>query len=357
MLPFGKDKVHKEWVNWIKKREALNANVMEVNSGLLKYRELEKSKGNEAFYMRREALETLGISHKNSPESGLPNSTKLRHMLAVSVEKAEELRKRGQTFDINIAACRAMHTKLDSILQEKASATKNIESLEIQLETTEERLREHEDNPPDAGHAALKAFDDELAALDKERSRVENAISNQTPNGEETDQAERDVAAAQEKLDALEAAAALGENSDEAQQKASGALTRARNKLENSQAAKARREAAKRGLIRKLEEIGQKRTSLAEERAQVAKEVYLDDLADAENQLLNLLNHADLISLVKKINETRIELNRAFVHPAVYSKTSVSSNEAYPPLTVNIEIDRIMALENAKELNREGIRL
>lgn len=357
MLSFGKDKAHKEWSNWLKKREALNANVVDVNSDLCKYKELEKSKGNEAFYMRREALETLGISHKNSSESELPNTTKLRDMLSIAVKNAEELRKQGRAFDINIAACRAMHAKLDSILQEKALAAKNIESLKIQLETAEERLHEHEDISPEAGHAALKAFDDELAALDKERSRVESAISNQTPNGEETDQAERDVAAAQEKLDALEAAAALGENSDEAQQKASGALTRARNKLENSQAAKARREAAKRGLNRKFEEIEQKRTSLADERAKVAKEVYLDDLADAENQLLNLLNHADLISLVKKINETRIELNRAFIHPAVYSKNSVSSNQAYPPLTVNIEIDQLIALENAKELNHAGIRL
>lgn len=356
MLPFGKDKAHKEWVNWLKKREALNTKVMEVNSGLLKYRELEKSKGNEAFYMRREALETLGISHKNSPESGLPNSTKLRNMLSSAVKNAEGLRDRGQAFDINIAACRAMHTKLDSILQEKASATKNIESLEIQLQTTEERLREHEDNPPDAGHAALKAFDDELAALDKERSRVESAINSQTPNGEETDQAERDVAAAQEKLDALEAAAALGESSDEAQQKASGVLTRARNKLEESKAAKARREAAKRGLNRKLEEIEQKRSALADERAEVAKEVYLDDLADAENQLLDMLTHADLHGLVKKINETRELVNLAFNHGNGDAE-HIARKKPHSPLTINIDIKHLVALENAKELNRAGIRL
>lgn len=356
MMPFGKDKALKERDSWLKKREALNDQRMEISSDHGHFTDIATAKASEADDLRREALELLHVRTDVIPEGQMPSSQRIRDMLKASIDRAEAFRAKGQRFDIAIAPCQEMFEKLNGILQQKDLAAKNAERLEQQLEVAEERLEAHEANKPPASHTMLASYDKEIEALSKEWQRIMDAISKQTIDSSETQQAEREVAAAQEKLDGLEAAAALGEMGDGEQQQATSVLTRARKKLDDLMNTKARREAARRGLERKLKDVGEKRDTFARERAELAQEVYLDDLADAENQLLDMLNHPDLHAVVKKINETRERYNVAFNHGNGDAE-STARRKPQAPLTVNMEVDRLIALEDAKALNRAGIRI
>ncbi|MYL25005.1 hypothetical protein GLV89_14595 [Halomonas alkaliantarctica] len=354
MLPFGKDKAIKERDNWLKKREALSNQHSEIFSQHLHQKHIASTKESESFQLRYDALRMANL--KSEYPGGLPTLRKVCDKLQWEIKQAEWARDNRRAWSININECKQIFNKLNTLLQQQDLAIKNAERLEPQIEVAHERLEEHEADKPPASHAMLASYDKEIEALSKEWQRITDAISKQSTDNEATQHAEREVTAAQEKLDALEAAAALGESSDDEQQKASGALTRARNKLESLKNAKAQREAAKRGLNRKLEEIEQERSKLADERAEVATEVYLDDLAAAEQQLWDMLNHADLHALVKKINDTRELHNLAFRHGNGEAE-HIARQGPFEPLKVEMEVKHFIAHEAAKKLSQETIRI
>ncbi|MGP5326784.1 hypothetical protein [Vreelandella titanicae] len=357
MMPFGKDKALKERDNWLKKRESLSDEHSDIASQHRQQKHIAATQDAETYQLRWDALAIMGVNtsyvHANG---GLPGLQQICAQLNRNIKEAELASSKRQPYTINIDECKGMLKKLDAHLKQKELALKNAERLEPQLEVAEERLEEHEANKPPASHALLTSYDKEIEALNQEHQRILDAISKQSIDSEATQHAEKEVAAAQEKLDGLEAAAALGEMSDGEQQQATSVLTRARKKLDDLMNTKARREAARRGLERKLKDVGEKRDTFAKERADLAQEVYLDDLADAENQLLDMLNHPDLHALVKKINETRERYNVAFNHGNGDAE-STARRKPQAPLTVNIEVDRLIALEEAKALNRAGIRI
>lgn len=343
-MPFIKDKAIKERDNWLKKRESLNDEVMAISGEAYSQKGIAADKRLESQQLIRKALRLLNVRDDVIPDSQLPSSHKMRDMLKASVDKAEEDRKRGQRFGIAIAPCREMFEKLDSILMQQDLALKNAEKLEPQVEAARERLAEHEAKKPPASHAMLASYDKEIDALNQEHQRIIDAISQQSTDSEATQRAEREVSVAQEKLDGLEAAAALGEIGEGEQKQAASLLTRARNTLEDLMNTKARREAARRGLNKKLMEVEQHRDALAKERAELAQEVHWSDLATAEQQLLDALNHPDLRGLVQKINQAR----------KLYSAAANGGN-GIRPLKVETKIDYFVAHEDRRRLNATTI--
>lgn len=343
-MPFVKDKALKERDNWLKKRESLSEQYRDISSEHARHKGTEATQRSESAQLKREALELLHVRTDVIPQSEMPSAHKIRDMLKASVDKAEEHRKRGLRFDIAIAPCREMFEKLDSILMQQDLALKNAERLEPQLEVARERLAEHEAKKPPASPAMLASYDKEIEALSQEWQRIMDAISQQSIDSEATQRAEREVSAAQEKLDGLEAAAALGEIGEGEQKQAASLLTRARNTLEDLMNTKARREAARRGLNKKLVEVEQHRDALAKERAELAQEVHWSDLATAEQQLWDALNHPDLRGLVQKINQAR----------KLYS-AALNEGNGIRPLKVETKIDYFVAHKDRKRLNNSTI--
>ena len=350
-MPFIKDKAIKERDNWLKKRESLSDECSDIDNQHSRQQHIAATQDADTYQLRWQALALMGVNTSYvDANGGLPSLKKVCEQLDRSIKEAEWARDKRQPFTIHIGECKGMLKKLDTHLKQKDLALKNAERLEPQLEAARERLAEHEAKKPPASHAMLASYDKEIEALSQEWQRIMDAISKQSIDSEATQRAEKEVSAAQEKLDGLEAAAALGEIGEGEQKQAASLLTRARNTLEDLMNTKARREAARRGLNKKLVEVEQHRDALAKERAELAKEVHWSDLATAEQQLLDALNHPELRALVQKINQAR-ELYNLAHHHGTGEAAHIARRGPLEPLKVETKIAYFKAHEDRRRLN------
>lgn len=354
MLPFGKDKSVKEWRSWIKERNRLKGEILDLE---IRGRDAKGLASKLACLTRMEShkgLELLDVKVHQFAESELPTPDDVAPMLQAAISSAEKGRHvPGKTFNINVGEARKTLNDLRYSLEDRDKAQRSSGDLADRLELVRERLEELENAPPKAGHGALKALDEELKSSRDEASRVTAAMEARHDTGGAVATAKEEAARAQERVDDLEAAAALGEVGDGERQAASAALTKARNKLTDAKDAADRQAAAARGLHRQLDKVNARIKELEDLRAEVAREVHMDDIAAAEIELVDMLGSDRVRELVETINASRSALNQAIN----YLNGSERKSGPHSSLKLTIEASHLIAHPEWKEFNRSGIKV
>ncbi|MGL6213685.1 hypothetical protein [Billgrantia desiderata] len=353
MLSFGKDKSVKEWRSWIKNCKQLKNDIIDLKTKVEAAKKQAQKTGFDAKLVGYAGLEVLGVEVHNIPANELPGPDKVVSMLEAGIANDEQAgRIRGGVSNLNRSEAKKALNDLRHVLEAREEERRVITDLTQRLELAEERLETLEDSPPKAGHGALKAIDQELESARDELSRINAALEARHDTGGAVDRAQEEAGRAQERVDDLEAAAALGEVEEAERQAASAALTLARNKLADAKGNADRQAAASRGLQRQLEKVAARIQELDDLRAGVASEVHMEELEVAETQLVDLLGGDKVRELVETINASRLSLNRALNHLNGRERNT----GPHSPLKVMIEASHLVAHPSAKDLNKSGIK-
>ncbi|RDB43829.1 hypothetical protein DU490_05300 [Halomonas sp. DQ26W] len=157
----------------------------------------------------------------------------------------------------------------------------------------------------------LTAMEDAIACQCAELARVNLALADLESGEDDTGGASADLEAAQQRVDELAAAAALGE-ADEAELRAAAtALAKSRQRASTPQDAAKHSEAARRGLERKAEELAAGIDHIEQTRWEVEAEVCRAEWAEAERRLVDLLEGGELVEVMNRLRESRTAHHRA----------------------------------------------
>lgn len=362
MLPFGKDKAatktEKEWQAWNEECIRLASESIDIETSR---KDAEKEEKNAAWMAKqagRQALSVLGVKVHQFPESELPRPDEALRMLQSAISRAEQARENRTSFNLNISDANEALDDLQTALRGRDEAASNAQALAERLAETTQRLEALKGAPPKAGKSALSALDNELTKSQGEAARIRSALdARRDPDGGAEALALAEVEQAQQQVDDLEAAAALGDVGEEETQAANARLERARNKLGDAKAAAVdaaeRQSAASRGLTRQLERLEERIVELENVRASVAREVYREELEAVEIELVALIDNAQVRGLVENINALRGSLNQAINH------LNGNAPRAVPvaPLKLRVDIEYLFAHPEARALNSTGIKL
>lgn len=352
MLGFGKDKAVKEWESWINKRHQQQEARVKITAQKREAEQRKRQAIQQARLAATPVLEITGFPVRNTSPSETPSPEATIKKVDYEIRRAEAARSSGQGFSMNIGEVKSALEELKTSIREKEAAEEHFDRLSEEEERLEQVLEEIEDHPPKAGHGALEAFDSEIQAAEQDVSRIDRALEAMNDDGSLLQQAKEEADRAQERLDDLEATAALGETSEEEQRTAASALTKARTKVQKTKDETGRQESARRGLERKRSEVLARLEELGHLYADIAREVYLSDLESAESRLVEFLGSDDIKSLVEEINATRLKFNKAANHGEERSP----ANSPFAPLKVEIALGHLVQHPDRKDLNRIGIK-
>lgn len=353
MLGFGKNKAVKAWQDWIAQRDAQREELSSVKGRL---RQLEKDRSRakkNAFWEAHPVLELTDFPVKNKPLSEFPSPQEVVAKVEWGLQQQESQRDRGQGISWNLNEVRSALSKLKPLVEEAERLDAEWNQLLDQQARLQEAVDSLESNPPKAGHGALEAFDNEIQSAEEAISRVDRTLEGMSDGDSLVAHAKEEAQRAQARLDDLEATAALGEANEEDQRTAAATLKRAHAEVEQAKAEASRLESARRGLERKRHQLIERRDDLGTKHAEIAGEVYLEDLASAEQRLVEALGSDEIRELVEEVNAGRRQLNQAVNHGESTSPT----NSPFRPLSVAIEFDALKHHSESKQLNRVGIKV
>lgn len=172
-----------------------------------------------------------------------------------------------------------------------------------------DELAEIEKQRPKASHSSIKALAAEIERGEGDCQRIEDAITSMDDDGSAHSLAQNELLEAQQRLDDLEAAAALGDADKDAKRAATTALAAARKKAEGAKQDADRQTSARRGLERRLETTRAQVDELAAVKREVARHVYESEMAAAEAALLKHLSQEAIQPLIDRLNESRDSFN------------------------------------------------
>lgn len=217
--------------------------------------------------------------------------------------------------DLN-SGLREAYTRLSESRQALTDAEKRHSELTDDLASVEKER-------PKASHSSIKALTAEIEHSEADCQRFENALADMVNDGSAYSLAQNELAEAQQRLDDLEADAALGDANKDAQRAAANAIAAARKKSETAQQDAARQTSARRGLERRLEATLALIEELTTIKSEVARHVYESEMAAAESALLKYLSQDTIQPLMDRLNDARDNLNAVAVEGTHYQSATI----------------------------------
>ncbi|SDO20025.1 hypothetical protein SAMN04487957_104219 [Halomonas shengliensis] len=168
-----------------------------------------------------------------------------------------------------------------------------------------------------AGHGVpttrkgLARLTDAIAGQRAELARVNQALADLETGESDAGAAAAELEAAQQRVDDLAAAEALGEVDEAEQRAAATALTKARQRAAGPGESRKLGEAAHRGLERKAEALAAGIDHLEHAAREVEADVCRDEWAEAERRLVELLEGEELAHTMERLREARAAYSRA----------------------------------------------
>lgn len=353
MMGFGKNKPAKEWRNWLTKRQELQDKLGHLTAQRHDAkRQLDKAKW-EASAQRRTLLELTGVEVHNIQASSLPSPAQTAARIEQELQHQEAYRAAGQRFSWNLTDVHQELSSLQRLISDVDTANARHDELIEEEENTRKAAETVEAAPPKAGHGALEAFDAEIQAIEASVQHIDQTLEAMQDGASLLADAQTEVLRAQEQVDELEAAAALGEIDDSEKATASTTLKKAQAEVENAKAQANRQEAARRGLQSKRTAFAERLEELRQMHADIAREVFTEDLASHEQRLVEILASRDVQELVEAINSTRKRFNQAIN----FGDSRPSVNSPLEPLKLTVELKHLSHHPDHKQLNRSGIKV
>lgn len=168
-----------------------------------------------------------------------------------------------------------------------------------------------------AGHGVpttrkgLARLTDAIAGQRADLARVNQALADLETGETDTGAAAAELEAAQQRVDELAAAEALGEVDEAEQRAAATALAKARQRAAGPGESRKLGEAARRGLERKAEALAAGIDHLEHAAREVEADVCRDEWAEAERRLVDLLEGDELARTMDRLREARAAYSRA----------------------------------------------
>lgn len=291
-------KVESEWQTWLNKRHAVEEELKSLPLLEAKYR-YERAQ-QKASLVGMDAKALLGFRRELQKSPSSKELTQIEEMLRKHVD---DCLAQGRT---NLVFSEKQKlTELTEANQAAANEFDHLQSLEKEEESLNNKLEELKANPPEADTTALELLDKEQAQLESEKTRIREVIENMTGNSGDIKKAEQEEKTAQDHLDSIEAAAALGESSDSEQKSAATNLAKAKTQATKTREELERRAAACRGLESKLEKTIEQLEGLRILRAEVAAEVYRKEMQESEERLIAFIEAEEMQGLAKKLHAAR----------------------------------------------------
>jgi len=168
-----------------------------------------------------------------------------------------------------------------------------------------------------AGHGVpptrrgLATLSDAIAGQRAELERVNRALAERESSDADTEGAAAELEAAQQRVDELAAAEALGEVDEAERRAATTALAKARQRAAGPGESRKLGDAARRGLERKAAELAAGIDHLEQARWEVEADVTNAEWGEAERRLVELLEGPELGEIMDRLRESRTAHHRA----------------------------------------------
>lgn len=168
-----------------------------------------------------------------------------------------------------------------------------------------------------AGHGVpttrrgLATLADAIAGQRAELERVNRALAERESSDADAEDASAELEAAQQRVDELAAAEALGDVNEAEQRAAATALTKARQRAAGPGESRKMGDAARRGLERKAAELAAGIDHLEQARWEVEADVCRAEWAEAERRLVELLEGPELAETMARLRKARNAHHRA----------------------------------------------
>ena len=162
-----------------------------------------------------------------------------------------------------------------------------------------------------ATHRGLATLSDAIAGQRAELERVNRALADRDSGDSDSGGAAAELEAAQQRVDELAAAEALGEVDEAEQRAAATALAKARQRAAGPGESRKLGDAARRGLERKAAELAAGIDHLEQARWEVESDVCRAEWAEAERRLVELLEGEDLAGIMDRLRDSRAAYHRA----------------------------------------------
>lgn len=332
-----------EWQTWLKRRA--QAQSAYLNCSDRKARAEADSLNHKAVQVCSEAVELMGIqaSWPYPPEK----RGRIREHMA---REAQYLADRGESYTSK--QLRDLLARLDEAEAQYSAAREKVKSLADKKVRLRSEMEEVAANPPKSSRKALESIDEALKKNAAEKKRVTQAMEKLGDSEGAIGHAQRKMEDAQEHLDTLSAAAAMGDDAPD-QRSATTGLAKARAELTKAQEEADRQDSARRGLERKSAQLDEQAEELGSLRSEVLIELSKMEMAEAEGQLIELLTNPAIKDTVEHLNR----LKRQYAKAQTDSEDDPLRTHRHSLGRVEIEINSLLQFHPDAKTYSGGIKI